>query len=65
MSDSNSLLCHSEDRIDQLEKEVFTNNLSDRMSHLERRVKELEKDRYQRENLEPEKESPPFKSWVK
>ena len=73
MSDSIVLLCHSEDRIDQLEQEVFTNTLNDRINHLKKKVKKLRKElekemhdnRFYREKYEPEKESPPFKSWVK
>lgn len=58
-------MSYLDERIDQLEKEVFTNNLNDRINQLEMRVKELEKDRYQEDLPEPEKESPPFESWVK
>lgn len=41
--------------------------IMDRLDHLEKRVKELEKEmhRYQGDQPDPEKESPPFKSWVK
>ena len=42
----------------------------DRMDQLEKEVKELRKEMrecrfYRQENLEPEKEAPPFESWVK